>query len=351
MRLSGWVATTHLRASPRPSAPSRPAATCDPGASASESARSVGQPLQAVSRARPRGARAQPRRVQELAPEAARTLPAAVAHVARDRQAEVRQMRAQLVRAPRSRVERKQRVPATGGELLVLGDRLRGRRPRPPSAGGPAGPGRSAPRSGRAGPAPRRAPARGTPSRRCGRRTGASGWPAPHRSWRRRSGRSSPCRADGRSRVGRRRRSSRAAHRDRAHDPSSAFTRVPVRVPGRRMHDQPGRLVDDQHRRRPRRRHERDRLRDEGLVGRRAELDADPLSPARGGRDDRRAEPSTSARPSQMSRWACARLMPATARPRGRPGRRAPALDRSIRHGHAAGSLTRVASRPRRTVR
>ena len=61
--------------------------------------------------------------MQELAPKAARTLPAAVAHVAGDRQAEVRQVRADLVRAPCSRVERQQRVPATGGELLVIGDR------------------------------------------------------------------------------------------------------------------------------------------------------------------------------------------------------------------------------------
>ncbi len=65
----------------------------------------------------------EPRRMEELSPQPARSLAAAVAQVAGDRQAQVCQVRADLVRPPRERPQGEERVATDLRDLLVLGDR------------------------------------------------------------------------------------------------------------------------------------------------------------------------------------------------------------------------------------
>ena len=234
--------------------------------------------------------------MQELAPKAARTLPAAVAHVARDRQAEIRQMRADLVRAPRSRVERKQRVPATGGELLVVGDRCAAAgHDRHPLA------------------IPRVTADRRLDAATRGRRLAAHEREVllldaavaelAHQAGLRRIGLGDddqaarllvePMDDPGSADAGDRAEGLAAIARttqEGVHEGARS-------VPGRRMHDEPGRLVDDQHVVVLVGDDERDRLRDERLIRRRAEHDADPLSPG-----EAVARPAPASRPPAPGR-------------------------------------------------
>ena len=214
------------------------------------------------------------------------------------------------------------------------------RRRRPPSAVGRAGRARPAPRSGRAGPGRRRAPAPGTPSRWCERRTAASGWPGPHRSWRPGSGPSVCLSSRCTIPAARPRRSSRGARRAPRRDRERVH-QGPGRVAVARVHHQPGRLVDDQHRRRPRRRPRAGSTRHAASDRGRADSSTlDPLTPGAAGPMRAARRPSTRARPSEMSRWACARLISATALT-ARSNRRVSAGPVTTRSPTVAASLTR----------
>ena len=101
----------------------RPSPTVTPDSSR-QAARSAGSSLHARRR-RPSNGRSSPRRdgMQELATEAARPLSPAVAHVAGDRQAEVGEMRSDLMGPPCHRAQGEQRIATTGRDHVVLGRR------------------------------------------------------------------------------------------------------------------------------------------------------------------------------------------------------------------------------------
>jgi hypothetical protein len=215
--------------------------------------------------------------MQELAAQAAGPLAAPVTEVPGDRQAQVRQVRADLVRPAGQRVERQQGVPAAGAEHLVFSRRS-------PTTG----------HHGHALPV-----ARVAPDRRLD--TSADRWRLPahegqvflldaavaelaHQAGLCRIGlghHQQPARLfvepmdDPRS-TDTGDRAERLASVERA--PKQGIHQRPAAVPGRRVHDQPGRLVDDQHRLVVIRDLERDRLGRQRRVRRRAELDAHLLA-------------------------------------------------------------------------
>ena len=251
---------------------------CTPAAA--EARGQVGRQLApgAQPRAVARALEPEPRGMEELAAQPARALSAAVAQVAGDRQAQERQVRPDLVRPAGQRMQREQRVAAAGAERPRTRSPSRARRQRPPCAADRADRGRSAPRPGRGSPG-------GSP--RTSARYSFSIVRSPN--WRMRLAWAASVLATTMQPA---RLLVEPMHDARPPDAGDRAERLaaiaraaeervderPAAVAGRGVDDQPGRLVDDEHRLVLVRDAQRDRLRHERLVRRRAELDRDPLA-------------------------------------------------------------------------